>query len=171
MQDLSLAVLITRRSIRALCLSTLNSMFEKYTGKARRVIFHARYEVSVQGSPMIETVHLLLGLLREDEALLSIFLLSSVSAEALREQIESSIDKGERISTSIEIPLSDEAKRVLKYAAEESEGLGHAHIGAEHLLLGLLRERKSFVAEVLQKNGVNYSEVRRLAGEDSWRPR
>jgi ATP-dependent Clp protease ATP-binding subunit ClpC len=41
-------------------------MFEKYTEKARRVIFFARYEASQFGSSRIETEHLLLGLLRED---------------------------------------------------------------------------------------------------------
>ena len=38
-------------------------MFERYTEKARRVIFFARYEASQYGSPYIETEHLLLGLL------------------------------------------------------------------------------------------------------------
>ena len=34
-------------------------MFERYTEKARRVIFFARYEASQFGSPYIETEHLL----------------------------------------------------------------------------------------------------------------
>jgi ATP-dependent Clp protease ATP-binding subunit ClpA len=42
-------------------------MFERYTEKARRVIFFARYEASQFGSPYIETEHLLLGLLREED--------------------------------------------------------------------------------------------------------
>jgi ATP-dependent Clp protease ATP-binding subunit ClpC len=44
-------------------------MFERYTEKARRTIFFARYEASQFGSPYIEAEHLLLGLLREDKAL------------------------------------------------------------------------------------------------------
>src|SRR5881227_1574273 len=51
-------------------------MFERYTEKARRVIFFARYEASQFGSPYIETEHLLLGLLREDKALTNRFLRS-----------------------------------------------------------------------------------------------
>jgi ATP-dependent Clp protease ATP-binding subunit ClpC len=35
------------------------------------------------------------------------------------------------------MPLSGEAKRVLSYAADESDLLNHRHIGTEHLLLGL----------------------------------
>ena len=48
-------------------------MFEKYTEKARRVIFFARYEASQFGSPYIETEHLLLGLIREDKNLTNRF--------------------------------------------------------------------------------------------------
>ncbi len=55
-------------------------MFEKYTEKARRVIFFARYEASQFGQPYIEAEHLLLGLLREDKALTSRFLRSSHAA-------------------------------------------------------------------------------------------
>ena len=42
-------------------------MFERYTEKARRTVFFARYEASQFGSPVIDTEHLLLGLLREDK--------------------------------------------------------------------------------------------------------
>ena len=59
-------------------------MFERYTEKARRVIFFARYEASQFGSPCIETEHLLLGLLREDKALANRFLRSSASVDSIR---------------------------------------------------------------------------------------
>jgi ATP-dependent Clp protease ATP-binding subunit ClpC len=39
-------------------------MFERYTEPARRVIFMARYVASQTGNRIIETEHLLLGLLR-----------------------------------------------------------------------------------------------------------
>ena len=66
-------------------------MFEKYTERARRVIFFGRYEASQYGSPYIETEHLLLGLLREDKALANRFLRSHGSIESIRKEIESRI--------------------------------------------------------------------------------
>jgi ATP-dependent Clp protease ATP-binding subunit ClpA len=63
-------------------------MFEKYTERARRVIFFARYEASQFGSSYIETEHLLLGILREDKALTNRFLRSHASVEWIRKQIE-----------------------------------------------------------------------------------
>ena len=135
-------------------------MFERYTEKARRVIFFARYEASQFGSPYIETEHLLLGLLREDKALTNRFLRSHASVESIRKQIEAHTTIREKVSTSVDLPLSNECKRVLAYAAEEAERLGHNHIGTEHLLLGLLREEKSFAAEILQERGLKLAGIR-----------
>ncbi len=135
-------------------------MFERYTEKARRVIFFARYEASQFGSPYIETEHLLLGLLREDKALANRFLRSHAAIESIRKQIESHTTIREKVSTSVDLPLSHECKRVLAYGAEEAERLNHKHIGTEHLLLGLLREEKSFAAEILHERGLRLSQVR-----------
>src|SRR5512138_2877500 len=136
------------------------NMFERYTEKARRVIFFARYEASQFGSPYIETEHLLLGLLREDKALTNRFLRSHTSVESIRKQIEGHTTIREKVSTSVDLPLSNECKRVLAYAAEEAERLSHKHIGTEHLLLGLLREEKCFAAEILHERGLRLSTIR-----------
>jgi ATP-dependent Clp protease ATP-binding subunit ClpC len=60
-------------------------MFERYTEKARRAVFFARYEASQFGSPEIDTEHLLLGLLRETRALRLKLESSGTSADKLRE--------------------------------------------------------------------------------------
>jgi ATP-dependent Clp protease ATP-binding subunit ClpC len=139
-------------------------MFERYTEKARRLIFFARYEASQFGSPYIETEHLLLGLLREDKALTNRFLRSHASVESIRKQIEGHTTAREKTSTSVDLPLSNESKRVLAYAAKEAESLANNHIGTEHLLLGLLREEKCFAAQILMERGLRLSQVREELG-------
>jgi ATP-dependent Clp protease ATP-binding subunit ClpC len=62
-------------------------MFERYTEKARRTIFFARYEASHFGSLYIETEYLLLGLLCEDKALANRYLRSHAAVESIRKQI------------------------------------------------------------------------------------
>jgi len=135
-------------------------MFERYTEKARRAIFFARFESSQFGSPNIESEHLLLGLLREDKGLTNRFVRSHVAVESIRKQIEAQTTIREKISTSVDLPLSEECKRVLAYAAEEAERLGHKHIGTEHLLLGLLREENCVAAQLLKKIGLQIDGVR-----------
>jgi hypothetical protein len=133
-------------------------VFERYTEKARRTIFFARYEASQYGSPYIETEHLLLGLLRENRDLER--LLPPGSIESIRKQVDSQTLRRESVSTSVDLPLSNECKRVLAYAAEEAERLAHKHIGTEHLFLGLLREKKSFAADILAGRGIAIDKMR-----------
>ena len=136
-------------------------MFEKYTERARRVIFFARYEVSQLGAISIEPEHLLLGLLREDKPLVYLFTTAGRTTAGIRKQTEERMGRGPAFSTSIEVPLSNDTKTVLMYAADESNRLGHSHIGTEHLLMGLLCKENSLAQEILLENGVNLSGVRR----------
>ncbi|HMZ78492.1 MAG TPA: ATP-dependent Clp protease ATP-binding subunit [Acidobacteriota bacterium] len=146
-------------------------MFERYTEKARRVIFFARYEASQFGAPAIDAEHILLGLMREDKGLTNRFLVrAQISIESIRRDIESRTIPRERTSPTVDLPLSPEAKRVLTFAAEESERLSHRHIGTEHLLLGLLREENSVAARILYERGLRLNAIRdelsRTSGSD-----
>jgi ATP-dependent Clp protease ATP-binding subunit ClpA len=138
----------------------VTSMFERFTETARRVIFFARYEAAQFGSTIIETEHFLLGLIREDKNLTSRFLRNHSSIESIRKEIEGRTPIREKISTSIDLPLSNECKRILAYAAEEAERLKHRHIGTEHLLLGILREEKCVAAEILHERGLRLNAIR-----------
>lgn len=135
-------------------------MFERYTEKARRVIFFARYEANQLGSPTIETEHILLGLIREDKILTNRFLRTYGAVETIRREIEKRAVPREKLPPGVDLPLSRESKRVLNYAAEESERVGHRTIGTEHLLLGLLREQHSYAAELLRDQGLHLHLVR-----------
>ena len=136
-------------------------MFERYTERARRVLFFARYEASQLGSVSIETEHLLLGLIREGKGLTSrVFARSQLSLENVRKEIEGRSVFREKIPTSVEIPFSAETKRVLGFAAEEADRLLHNYIGTEHLLLGILREERSVAASILMEKGMRLATVR-----------
>ena len=136
-------------------------MFERYTERARRVLFFARYEATQLGSTSIETEHLLLGLIREGKGLTSrIFARSHLSLESIRKEIEGRTVFKEKVSTSVDIPFSAETKHVLQFAAEEADRLLHTYIGTEHLLLGILREDRSVAASILLEKGMRLAGVR-----------
>src|SRR5262245_47278647 len=87
-------------------------IFERYTEQTRRVIFFARYATSELGAECIETEHLLIGLLRENEYLVRHFLPPGDSIEAVKQDIEKETIRSEkRIPTSLDLPLSDESQR------------------------------------------------------------
>ncbi len=133
-------------------------MLERYTEKARRVMFFARYEAAQLGSRCIETEHLLLGLFREDRVLATRF--CPGGADAIREQIELNTTLRDKVSTASELPLSNECKRILSHAASEAEHMREKYTGAEHLLLGILREETSRAAKILHERGLRLHAVR-----------
>jgi len=114
-------------------------MFERYTEKARRVVFFARYEASKSGSREIGVAHLLLGLLREDKNFTRLLGLDAAAVVAV---IQALVDRSAEsvVYAAEEAPMSAASKRVLVYAAEEAEKMSHRHIGTEHVWLGVLRE-------------------------------
>ncbi len=136
-------------------------MFERYTERARRVLFFARYEASQLGSVSIESEHLLLGLVREGKGLTSrLFARSRLSFEIVRKDVEGRAAARAESAVPHEIPFSAETKRVLALAAEEADRLRHAYIGTEHLLLGILREERSVAASILVARGMRIAAVR-----------
>jgi ATP-dependent Clp protease ATP-binding subunit ClpA len=146
-------------------------MFERYTERARRVIFWAKYVASQEGSTEIETEHLLLGLLREDMSLARRCLGSPFAVDAVWKQVERGKTIREKPLGAGDLPLSSVSKRVLTFAAEEADQLSSKRIGTGHLLLGLLREEKCFAAEILHERGVYLASTReelaRMPHDDS----
>src|SRR5437660_11098880 len=101
-------------------------MFERYTERARRVLFFARYEASQLASISIETEHLLLGLIREGKGLTSrIFARSHLSLENIRKAVAGRTVFREQVSTSVEIPFSADTNRVRQCAAEAADRALH----------------------------------------------
>ena len=146
-------------------------MFERFTEKGRRTIFFARYEASQYGSPEIDTEHLLLGLLRENKALYR--WLPKKTPDAIRQRVDDHSRRRPKISTAIDLPLTEAAKRILKHAMGEADRLSHKHIGTEHLFLGLLDEEGCFAAELLREGGADAASIRQQlteSAERQWMP-
>ena len=136
-------------------------MFERYTEQARRALFFARYEASQLGSVTIETDHLLLGLIHEGKGIADKLLARArVPLETIRTTLRDRAKSKAKSSTSVEIPFTEETKRVLLQAGEEADRLLHNYIGTEHLLLGILREEGSAAAAILTQHGLRLNAVR-----------
>jgi uncharacterized protein (TIGR03435 family) len=136
-------------------------VFERYTERARRVLFFARYEAGRAGSPAVEPEHLLLALIREGRGLSArIFERARLSPDEVRRAIESRTTRWEATSSGDDLLLSESTNRVLEFAAQESDRLLHNYVGTEHLLLGVFREEQSLAASVLAERGLQINQVR-----------
>ncbi len=57
--------------------------------------------------------------------------------------------------------FSNRVREVFSHSREEAQRLGHNYIGAEHLLLGILKETDSTAVSLLNKVGANINEIKK----------
>ncbi len=148
---------------------------ERFTERAKRVLYLAREEALRLMHNFIGTEHLLLGLARIGEGMAAM-VLSNLGLELnmLRQAVEDMVPPGKHPVPMTELPLNPSARRSLHFAMEEARKLGHNYIGTEHLLLGLLRERKGVAAQILVGLGIDLEvvaeEVMKTIGQQTGQP-
>jgi ATP-dependent Clp protease ATP-binding subunit ClpC len=144
-------------------------MFEKYSEKASRVIYFSRREAGEAGAIAIDTVHLLLGLLREDEdrfkRLTGVPNLSII----VRGRLEAPLRNEYRVPESVDIPIATEYREVLLQAADEARMLSCTNIEPEHLLLAILRMKECLAANILVSIGLTYDALQEAIADERGR--
>lgn len=136
-------------------------MWQRFTERARRVVFFAQEEAGRLGENYVSTEHLLLGLVRENDSVAARILdRMGVSLGRIRSEIERQVTRGDgRLGQDMQ--LTPRAKRVIDLAYDEARQLSNNYIGTEHLLLGLIREGEGLAGRVLAKLGVELERTRR----------
>jgi ATP-dependent Clp protease ATP-binding subunit ClpC len=136
-------------------------MFERFNEHVRRSLFFARYEASRSSSRSIGSEHLLLGMLRvADPVMTDLIERLDVDVRMLRDELLGDRVSIERVSTSPDLPLAEETKKVLAFAVHEAESMGHGAVGTEHLMLGLLRAEGCTAAQYLTSHGFDLFQLR-----------
>ena len=134
--------------------------FHRYTQKAREAVFFSRCEASELRSPTIEPEHVLLGLIRASQGLKG-RMFEPVAMSLDRARAEIVHRHGDQpVASAMGMPAGKRARRVFRAAAEEADALNHQDIGLVHILLGVLRERDSVAATLLDGNGMHLQSVR-----------
>src|SRR5918999_1264761 len=136
-------------------------MWQRFTERARRVVFFAQEEAARLGENYVGTEHLLLGLVRESDSVAAGILdRLGVPLGRIRSEIERQVTRGHG-NLGQDMQLTPRAKRVIDLAYEEARQLNNNYIGTEHLLLGLIREGDGLAARVLVKLGADLERTRR----------
>ncbi len=137
-------------------------MFERYTERARRVIFFARYEASQLGSNSIETEHLLLGLIREGKGLTSrLFSKSHLSMESIRKEIEGRALYRDKVSDLRGHPACpSRASGCSGTPPKRRSACSTTTSAPSTSCSGVMREEKSVAAGILGEKGMRLTAVR-----------
>ena len=135
-------------------------MFERFDQRARRVVVRAQEEARMLNHNYIGTEHILLGLIHEGDGVAAKALESlGISLAVVRQQVEEIIGRGEQ-APSGHMPFTKRAKLALELSLRESLQFNHGYIGAEHILLGLIREGDGVAAKVLVDVGADLNQMR-----------
>ncbi len=135
--------------------------FERFSESARKVLTRAQGAAQRLGHNYIDTEHLLLGLAEQESGVASKVLANlGIPANKVQPAVEFLIGKGQKSSTTEEVGLAPRAKKVIEFAIDEARRFNASYIGAEHILLGLLREKEGIAYNVLENLGVTLEKAR-----------
>jgi ATP-dependent Clp protease ATP-binding subunit ClpC len=140
-------------------------MFERYSNRARRTVSFGRHEAAQVGSQYVCPEHLLLALVREDRSLFAGIIPAKSSSdfdEFLRVRRDELTTHRPPLSTSADLPLSRESKRILEMTSEEADSRNSKVIDTVHILLAMLSVNESLAKSWLEGLGITYAVV------DSW---
>lgn len=135
--------------------------FERFSESARKVLTRAQGAAQRLGHNYIDTEHLLLGVAQQESGVASKVLVNlGIPPNKVQPAVEFLVGKGQKPSTTEEVGLAPRAKKVIEFAIDEARRFNASYIGAEHILLGLLREKEGIAYNVLENLGVTLEKAR-----------
>jgi ATP-dependent Clp protease ATP-binding subunit ClpC len=143
-------------------------MFERFNDEARRSVVLAQQEARRLNHDHIGSEHILLGLLRVPDGPAARVLGGlGVTADAARAEVEHLIGRGasSRAGYDGHITFTPQAKKILELSRSEALQRFDDFVGAEHLLIALLREGQGVAAQVLVRPGADLDRVVNAVGD------
>ena len=130
-----------------------------YSERARGLVGRAQDEARRLQAEQVDVEHLLLALVREGKGVgVRVLRNLGVDLDRLVGEVERTLGHG-TASPAGPLPFTPRLRSVmLEWAAAEAHALGHAKVGTEHLLLGMLREGTA--AGILEAHGVDLRHAR-----------
>lgn len=136
-----------------------------FSDEVRSVLIQSRDEAGALRHEYVGTEHLLLALVRRPEGTAATVLARiGATPEAVIELVNRTVSPGHAEPGRHDPPYTSRSRKALELAMMEARNLGHDHVGAGHLLLGVLREEMGIGAQVLAQFGVTAERVQAALG-------
>lgn len=143
----------------------LPGVLGQFTNATRRVVVRAHDEARLLEHGGIGCEHLLLGLIREEEGVAALVFDSlDITPDRVRAQVVRTLDAGSQADQR-DMPFTSQAKTALELALHEALSLHVYYVGAEHILLGLLREDEGLAERSLTLLDIDPRRLARAASE------
>lgn len=133
-------------------------MLSRFTDGAQQVLTIAQEKAEEFGHNFIGSEHLLLGLLEEGNSVAAKALHKlGLESKALEKAILDEDGRGSGFVSSIE--MTPRTKRILQLAVDSANQMQHNYVGAEHILLGILRDGGGIAVSILQRFGIRGEDI------------
>lgn len=152
-------------------------MFDRYSHRARRIIFFARMRAGQRGADSMDVKHIIEALVMEDQGDLAKMMpnaattrgapslvpsrpyLSAANATDILEALEGLSSQGEPISTSVDMPLTDALKGILNATMELTDETHQGTVQPLHILAATIEKDTTGVAQILVDSGLTREDV------------
>ncbi|PZX15346.1 ATP-dependent Clp protease ATP-binding subunit ClpC [Breznakibacter xylanolyticus] len=133
-----------------------------FSPRARDVLSFSKEEAERLGNRYISPEHLMLGLIREGEGT-AIELMAQLNVDlfSVRQRLEEKLREDNPIQAD-NIPLLKSSERILKLVQLEARATKSKQINTGHLFLALLREKSSYICELMAQENIEYEKVKGL---------
>ena len=134
------------------------SAFQHFSPRAREVVVDAQEESERLGHEVLDTEHLLLGLLRETRTAIALGQLG-LTLDVGRAAVVEAVGMGNLVG-ELQRPFTPLAKKAFELALRESFKLGCEQLGPEHLLLGVLDVPEGVGAKIVRAHEPSVERIR-----------
>ena len=127
----------------------------KYTQKTLEAVQDAQSIAQQNGNVELTTLHILHGLLSDEEGFVTQVLTSSgADVNGLLDEVTRQIERLPKMSGNAQVYLSAEANNVLNAAETKADEMKDEYVSVEHVMMAVFEKGKS-VAETLARYGAN----------------
>ncbi len=140
---------------------------DRFTLKSREALEQAITEAANRGNPQVDTEHLVLALLSDNESIcVEIMKKLGVDPGMTRSEIARAVERLPRqTGSAVQRHFSDSLTHVLEAAFKEMEGLRDEYVSVEHLLIAACEDRGTFAAKILKSKGVTKERIYKVLSE------
>ncbi|MFC2439769.1 MAG: ATP-dependent Clp protease ATP-binding subunit [Segatella maculosa] len=138
-------------------------MTSQFSHKVSEILAFSREEAYRLASRSVGPEHIVLGILREKNSLLSnLFQRMNIDEKNVKSELESKVKKDEVVGSIItsELVLNEQASNILKLAVLEARIQHTQLVDVQHLILAILHDQiNNGAKEILEYNNMNYEDT------------
>jgi len=136
---------------------------DKLTLKTQEAFETAQRLMAEHSQQQMEGVHLLLGLLQQEEGIVKPILRKlEIDAAKLKQQVQAAVERLPRVRGAGGVYVSRELSEIVDLAWKEAERLKDEYLSTEHILLGMVAQKDGEAGKILHSHGVTQDRVYKI---------